>query len=139
VLMFAAMILPTVMAVPTMRQELPERLVSYNTQRLNPAIASLDSAIAQHNWEAMNGPITIARDAINDLSHQGAAAPSIVASAQREKVQSMRTNLRTAAEDIHDAELALIDRDATRFAAAMQRFHSAYDAIAPTTSPTSAP
>ena len=46
VMMFAAMILPTVMAVPNMRQELPERIVAYNTQRLNPAIASLESAMA---------------------------------------------------------------------------------------------
>jgi hypothetical protein len=135
VMMFASMILPTVMAVPTMRQELPERLVSYNTQRLSTAVTSLDTAAAQQNWEAMSGPIMAARSAINDLAHQGAAAPSIVAAAQREQVELLRTNLHSAAEAIHEAELALVDRDATRLSAAMQRFHNAYAPVRATTAP----
>jgi hypothetical protein len=139
VLMFASMILPTVMAVPMMRQELPERRVSYNTQRLSTAIASLDTATAQQNWEAMPGPIMNARDAINGLSHQGAAAPSIIASSQRDKVESLRNNLRAASEAIHDAELAFVDRDASRLSAAMQRFHKAYDPVQATILPTTAP
>ncbi len=140
VMMFAAMILPTVMAVPNMRQELPERVVAYNTQRLNPAIASLDSAMAQQDWQAMNGPIMTARSAINELSHMGAAAPSIVASSQGPKVDALRSDLRSAAAAIHEAELALIDRDAARFSAAMQRIHKAYDSVPQTTTaPTTRP
>jgi hypothetical protein len=81
-----------------------------------------------------------ARSAINDLAHQGAAAPSIVAAAQREKVELLRTNLHSAAEAIHEAELALVDRDAPRFSAAMQRFHKAYAAVPqPATAPTTRP
>ena len=141
VLMFAAMILPTVMAVPTMRQELPERVVAYNTQRLNPAIASLDSAITQQNWEAMNGPIVTARNAINDLSHMGAAAPSIMTASRKADVDAMRNDLRSAADAIREAELALTDRDAARFYAALQRFHKAYDSVpeATTSAPTTRP
>jgi hypothetical protein len=139
VLMFASMILPTVMAVPMMRQELPERRVSYNTQRLSTAIASLDTATTQQNWEAMPGPIMAARSAINDLSHEGAAAPSIVAASQPAKVEALRGDLRAAAEAIHDAELAFVAHDPQRLSAAMQRFHKAYNPIQPTTPSTNLP
>jgi hypothetical protein len=142
VMMFASMILPTVMAVPNMRAERPETLVTYNTQRLDKSIAQIEQAMANSkDWTAAGEPVQTAAGAIADLSHLGGAGPSIASATQRSRVNSIRENLRAADEAMRDARMAWIDRDAARMRAALDRFHQSYDkaVISATTLPATIP
>jgi hypothetical protein len=138
VMLSAAMILPTVMAVPTMRSELPEALVAHDVSQLDRSVTAIEQAAQTKNWQAMQDCFPAAMRAISNLSNLGAAAPSIVASTQEEKVHTVRQSLRSAQEALLEARSASFDRDASRLSSALARFHQAYGALpVPTTSPAS--
>lgn len=96
--LFAAMIIPTSIAVPIMQTERPEAVVAYQNQRLNDAISAVETSAAEHDWMRVGDPMSSAGRAMDTLNAFGGTGPSIVASHHKEELNATRDELRSAGE-----------------------------------------
>jgi hypothetical protein len=122
----AAIIIPFVVAVTTIYTTSPEQVVIHRLQHIDVSMNALERAIARGDWDAMQTPARLAAHGVDDLASMGAAAPAMLSLDRQQKIDRLRTSLKTAGDCLRDVEGAIGSKDSVALQAAIQRFRGEY-------------
>jgi hypothetical protein len=125
VLMYNALLLPFMVAVPGLIHRPPEQEIRAQLTTISRSLATFQQALATKNWAAMEYEARQAANAMMTLARTGAAAPTILSLDEQGKVDELRTQLKTAQNALWDIEQAATARDQVRLEAALKKLHQA--------------
>jgi hypothetical protein len=122
----AAIMIPFVVAVTTIYTTSPEQVVVHRLQHIDVSVSALERAIARGDWDAMQAPARLAAHGVDDLASMGAAAPAMLSLDRQQKIDRLRTSLKTAGNCLRDVENAIGSKDSAALETAMERFRGEY-------------
>jgi hypothetical protein len=125
VLMYGALLLPFMVAVPGLIHRPPEQQIRAQLTTINHSLATLEQAMAAKDWRAMEHEARQAANAMNTLARTGAAAPTILSLGEHGKVDELRTQLKAAQNALWDLEQAATAKDQVRLETALKRLREA--------------
>lgn len=126
-----SLIIPYMLAAPaTARIARPFALSQL--AEVNSAVHTLEEALARQDWAAMPAHAAQASQSIDLLVAAGPAVTSL--SGQRDRfspnsLEELRTKLQSASDSLRESTEAIRQKDSTRVASALQKFHSVYDPL----------
>jgi hypothetical protein len=121
-----ALVIPLIVGITTIYSGSPERVVVQELLYIDASVGALEHAIAKGDWEAMQTPARLAAHGVDDLASMGAAAPAMLSLDRPQKIDRLRTSLKTAGERLHNVEQAIQSKDPLALQAAMERFREEY-------------
>jgi len=121
-----ALVIPLVVGITTIYSGSPERVVVQELVYIDASVGALEHAIAQGDWEAMQTPARLAAHGVDDLASMGAAAPAMLSLDRQQKIDRLRSSLKTAGDHLRHVEEAIQSKDALALQAAMERFKEEY-------------
>jgi hypothetical protein len=121
-----ALVIPLVVGITTIYSGNPERVVVEQLRYIDTSVGALEHAIAKGDWDAMQTPARLAAHGVDDLATMGAAAPALLSLDRQQKIDRLRTSLKTAGDHLRDVEMAIHSKDPPALQAAMTRFKEEY-------------
>jgi hypothetical protein len=91
---------------------------------------AVEQALAKKDWEAMQDHATRAARALDNLSKAAPAIPTLLSwKSPTTTADELRADVQEAGEHLKEALLAIKDKDAERLAAALKKFHKAFEPV----------
>jgi hypothetical protein len=123
------LVIPAMTAIEMVERRAPERPVMTYLSSLDSSLKATQQAIAAKDWDAVTRGAAACLANARRLENTGAAAPVIVASADRAKVSDFRERIVSARRSLSEALDAAFKHDEEALLSAMQSFHEAYDPL----------
>jgi hypothetical protein len=121
-LMTGSLSIPFMVGMPAVgrmaRTSAPERVTI-----IDLSIEGLEQAQAKKDWEAMRENANRASQSLDKLAQSG---PFLAARQYEVAPEELLAQMKTANDSLHDAVLAINDKDGERLEAALKTFHKAY-------------
>jgi len=121
-----ALVIPLVVGITTIYSGNPEQVVMQELRYIDKSVGALEHAVAKGDWDAMQTPARLAAHGVDDLASMGAAAPAMLSLDRQQKIDRLRTSLKTAGGHLRDVEQAIQSKDPLALQAAMERFREEY-------------
>jgi len=125
----AVLAVPLVAAIPNMHRSKPESIVKQRLAAIDLSCNALSRAFNQRDWDTMEHTARLAIHGVDDLATMGAAAPAIVSLDQQQKVDELRSDLKTAQDALREIEAAIQSKDVPRLQIALAKFRDKYSPI----------
>jgi len=122
----ASLLVPYVVALPTLYAQSPEPIVRDDTAAIAAALERLEKSVAARDWTEGELDLSEAWSAINDLANRGAAAPALLSRAEQPKIDQLRVALQSASQSMNDIQTAIRAKDPERVSATLKTFRDTY-------------
>jgi hypothetical protein len=125
--MFAVLVaLPTAKAADRLNARHPEPMVAERMAALDRLLGGIDEALAKNDLTKADDLAHTAMGAAIVLANTGAAAPTLLTSAEPLKIEAMRRELDLMATSMREAWFAARRRKAEQIQPALKKFREAY-------------
>lgn len=121
-----SLLVPYVIALPTLYAQSPERIVRDDTAAIATALERLEKSVAARDWKESELDLSDAWSAIRDLAGRGAAAPALLSLAEQPKIDRLRASLQSASHSLTDVQNAILAKDPERVSATLKTFRDLY-------------
>jgi hypothetical protein len=127
--MASALVVPFVVAIPSLFTQEPEMVVRNQIAAVNKSMDELDQTLAAKDWKASQERFDKLWSGASHLASMGSAAPALLSFGEQKKVDELRAQLHSAADSLAEAYNTIRTKDAARAEAALEKFREAYSHV----------